>query len=134
MVRKRAAIQSLHGKLPAGPSLVSRLNADYAPLKDFNLPRDGLVLLTSADTPYTPVDSDYLIIADVADGNVTVELPAASDEIGRVVMCKVKNAASYSLTTQVVGNGNIDGLQNAVLDVNYAAATFCSDGTEWLVY
>lgn len=132
---RRAAIQSLHNKQPSGPSLASRLNADYAPLKEFNLPRDGFVLVTAADTPYTPVDSDYLIIVDTAAGVVTLNLPEASAEIGRSFLIKAKaDAAAYPITTQVVGNGTIDGLQSVALNVNYAAATVVSDGTEWLVY
>ena len=115
--------------------LRNRLVAAYAPLEAYNLARTGIVRVGTSDGVYQAINSDYIIIGDLSAGNVTVELPAASASSGRLFLLKVTgNTAGYTMTAQVLAGDTVDGLQTAVLEVNYSALLVFSDGSEWLVY
>jgi hypothetical protein len=78
---------------------------------------------------HTITNGYELIIGNTTDGNVTVNLPNATQSKGKKYYFK-KIANPHTLT--ISGNGyNIDGSATKVLNTNYETCTVISDGTQW---
>lgn len=78
---------------------------------------------------HTITNGYELIICDSTDGNVTVNLPNATESKGKKYY--FKNLVSAHVTT-INGNGfNIDASATYVLGTSYASATVISNGVQW---
>lgn len=77
---------------------------------------------------------DYIIRTDTSGGALTVTLPA-SHTAGDIVVIKdvTGSAETNNVTVDPSDADTIDGASTFVLTVNYQAATFVSNGTNWLV-
>ena len=83
---------------------------------------------------YTVLDDDGygLIRVDPTAGNVTITLPTAADNNGRIIRTSV-TATGGSVTVVGEGSETIDGLASIVLNRKYDYLEVCSDGTEWTI-
>lgn len=80
---------------------------------------------------HTITNGYELIICDSTDGNVTVNLPNATESKGKKYY--FKNLVSAHVTT-INGNGfNIDASATYVLGTSYASATVISNGVQWFL-
>jgi hypothetical protein len=90
--------------------------------------------ITVSDNHTVNLDSDYIILVDTdaAAGGVTVTLPASHIE-GQVVVVKDSGGAgeTKNITVATADSDTVDGLTNFVIDVNYMAVSFVSDGFNW---
>tara|TARA_R110000824_G_scaffold32672_2_gene105309 strand:+ start:18249 stop:19376 length:1128 start_codon:yes stop_codon:yes gene_type:complete len=90
------------------------------------------------DVPHYEVgDEDYTILCDSLKNKITVSLPPACNQRGRVLIVKKTNTNKYKLNSHVVEikceEGPIDLLDAATIKMNYSARTFQSDGTNWWI-
>lgn len=93
-----------------------------------------VVKTTTVTTTYSILSSDYVIFADPSGGAFTITLPNAATQAGMIFRVKDSSgtASTNNLTIDTAG-GNIDGSATFVISTNYAAAEFCSDGTNWFI-
>jgi hypothetical protein len=90
--------------------------------------------IVHADSPYTALYDDYLIVADCAGGNISVVLPTPSaSNKGKVFACK-KLGNSHTLTI-TAGDGSIliDDSTSHAISTNKATHHFISSGTKYFI-
>jgi len=87
--------------------------------------------------PYTVADDDYTIVADSAENQITIELPAPGLHTGRIINVKIVHAKKYTLKTENVTiktpSGTIDLFTDIVLKMNNSSRTVQSDGENWWI-
>ena len=83
----------------------------------------------SGNTSLSPTNNDFVAV-DTSGGAVTITLPSAPNTGAKF---EVKRVGANNVN--VAATPNIDGsASDFVLDVDYMAATFVFDGTEYLVF
>lgn len=87
----------------------------------------------STDTTLSAVYNIVLVKVDATSGNVTVTLPSASSNTGRVVIVKKTDSSTHIVTVAPAGGQTIDGGSSLVLYSQYDAANFNCDGSNWWV-
>ncbi len=94
----------------------------------------GIKAITFADTPYTVLAADDLIVVDATSGAVTLTLPAVASSNGRQIRAKKTDASAN--VVKVDGNGaeTVDGAADLDLLLQHEVAAVVCDGTEWWVY
>ena len=99
---------------------------------------DGSVVMnvtTTTDKKYQVQPDDYTILADTSAGMVTVTLPPACNNTGRVLIIKKININRYKLNSHQlrvdVKEGLIDFQTQLTIKNNYATRTVQSDGENW---
>ena len=86
-----------------------------------------------ADSPYTVTAADFTLLVNCTNGAVTITLPAASNNSGRIVTIKKTDATANAVTVARTGADTIDGATAQTIGTQYMALTFQSDGTSWWV-
>ncbi len=91
----------------------------------------SLTTITVADTPYTALTSDQMVLCDASGGVITVKLPAPAAQVkGRQITVKKIDTSGNAVT--VDGNGvNIDGGATASLPAAYNVLTAQTDQSQW---
>ena len=119
------------------PASVPTVNTRYEVMIHYNEPDEQMVWhlqehnasITYTAGTHTITNGYELIICDSTDGNVTVNLPNATESKGKKYY--FKNLVSAHVTT-INGNGyNIDAAATYVLGTSYASATVISNGVQW---
>ena len=93
-----------------------------------------IVEIVHADSPYTALYDDYLIVGDCAGGNISVVLPTPSAlNKGKMFACK-KLGNSHTLTI-TAGDGSIliDDATSHAITTNKATHHFISSGTKYFI-
>ena len=92
----------------------------------------GVVSSKSAD--FNADDAARVYLCDATGGNVTMTLPAAATNAGRIY--RVKKVDSSANTIIIDGNDSetIDGGLTATLTVQYEAVDIACDGSNWWVF
>jgi hypothetical protein len=93
----------------------------------------GNLTVTQVSTNYTALVTDDVILVNATGGTVTVTLPPASGNSGKVY--QIKKIDSSSNTVVIDGNGSetIDDALTLTTTVQYEAFTIVCDGTEWWI-
>lgn len=91
---------------------------------------------SSATFNMTTVDGRVMILADTSSNAITVNLPAASENSGRVINIKDKggNAGTNNITIDPDGSETIDGAASVAINTNYGSMTVLCDGTKWHIF
>jgi len=86
---------------------------------------------------YEVNQSDYTLLCDASDNVITINLPAAKNHVGRILIVKKANADKYKLNSNIVyvtcEEGTIDINDRIEIKMNYSSRTFQSDGENWWV-
>lgn len=86
---------------------------------------------------YGVLASDYTLLCDAYESPVTITLPPACNNTGRVIIIKKTNTDKYNLRSYpvviTVSEGNIDMGDRVALKTNYSSRTFQSDGNSWWI-
>ena len=91
---------------------------------------------TSAVTPLIVTVVDQTLLVDASGGAKAVTLPAPTTVLvgaRYTVKDKLGNAGANNITVSVAGGATIDGAANKVMNANFAAFTFQSDGTSYFI-
>jgi len=92
-------------------------------------------ITTTTKKKYQVQPDDYTILADTSDSVVTVTLPPACNNAGRVLIIKKINSNRYKLNSHQlrvdVKEGLIDFQAQITIKNNYATRTVQSDGENW---
>lgn len=78
----------------------------------------------------TPGDSP-VILCDASVNSISVNLPAASENINVVYYIKKIDSSGNSVTIDGNSNETIDGSLTQVISVQYDSLTLVSDGSNW---
>lgn len=76
---------------------------------------------------------DMVLLVDCSGGAVTLTLPLAAENAGRVLWAKKIDGSANALTIDGNGSETVDGAANVSTATQYAAYTVFCDGTEWWV-
>jgi hypothetical protein len=90
----------------------------------------GNLAVRTETSNYTAVTTDDVILCN---GAITVTLPTASGNTGKVFYIKNINSSSLTCTLATTSSQTIDGELNQYLFDRYAAITVVSDGSNWIV-
>lgn len=91
--------------------------------------------VVAVDSAYTVEADDGTVLVDTSSTAVTVTLPTAVGQSGRIYTIKdaTGNAETNNITIDGDGSETIDGAATHTLDQDWAAVTVQSDGANWLV-
>lgn len=81
----------------------------------------------------TPTATDYALLADATGGAVTVNLPPAAGNSGRVLIVKKIDASGNAVTLDGDGAETIDGAATQATSTQWNAFTVQCDGTGWFL-
>lgn len=90
----------------------------------------SFVAIDDTDSPYALGDSIAIILGDTSAGNITVNLPAAADSVGRRIW--IKNLGVGTVTVDGNGAETIDDDLTQIL-AQYSTLQIISDGSEWWI-
>jgi hypothetical protein len=108
-----------------------------SPTRSLTVIGGQIVNVVESATNYTVLNSDYITGITSTAAPRTVTLPtAASANKGQIYVVKDQSggAATNNITVNVNGGGNIDGAATKVINTNYGAFSFYSNGTQWYVW
>lgn len=88
-------------------------------------------------TPYYTLatDDNILHVTYTATGSITITLPTAQTDVGRIITVKDAGGAATTnnITVATEGAEKIDGVDTAVISTNYDSLDIYSDGTNWFI-
>tara|TARA_Y100001937_G_scaffold45112_1_gene63371 strand:- start:4415 stop:5542 length:1128 start_codon:yes stop_codon:yes gene_type:complete len=92
--------------------------------------------IIKTDSPnYVVADDDYTILCDTVKNKVTVKLPPACNNTGRILIIKKVNTDKYSIKSEpiniVAKDSIIDRKDVMVIKMNYSSRMLQSDGENW---
>lgn len=90
----------------------------------------GLAPTVTKTGNYTATVDDHTIRCDTTSGNITISLPAAAGNAGRIFVIK-KVASANTVTIDPSGAETIDGSSTASLSANYEHTRIQCNGTGW---
>ncbi|MBL97618.1 MAG: hypothetical protein CMF52_07360 [Legionellales bacterium] len=90
-----------------------------------------------SESRYTVQPSDYTILCDASNNKITVNLPPAVNNSGRVLIIKKTNTDKYKLNSNQIEvtceEGTIDINDTISIKMNYSSRTLQSDGENWWI-
>jgi hypothetical protein len=95
-----------------------------------------LVTIDNGDSPYSVPGGVTTIRVDLSGGNVTIDLPQAGPNAGRLLFIKIVDVGGCgsTLTINPDGSETIDGAATETSSVAFEAFTIQSDGaTDWMI-
>lgn len=102
------------------------------------LPDDLRIVALVADkktktSNYTAAQTDFTLLCDATSGNITVTLPAAASNSGRIYVIKKIDASANTVTIDGNASETIDGATTVVLSAQYASKMIQCDGSNWFI-
>lgn len=93
----------------------------------------SVVSKAAADSPYSAAASDDLILCNATAGAITVNLPAAAANTGRVIKIKKTDSSFNAVTVDGDGAETIDAAATRLLSTQYEQLAIVSDGSNWQI-
>jgi hypothetical protein len=90
----------------------------------------AVATLSGAGT-FTLDQAHSFVRADATNGNITIQLPAASGVTGRQYMIKRADNIGYTVTIDPNGSETIDGNLTYPLNTQYKYVIIVSNGSNW---
>lgn len=90
-----------------------------------------------SESRYNVQPNDYTILCDASNNKITVNLPPAVNNSGRVLIIKKTNTDKYKLNSNQIEvtceEGTIDINDTISIKMNYSSRTLQSDGENWWI-
>lgn len=93
----------------------------------------AVVSKVAADSPYTALATDDVILCNATAGAITVALPTAVGITGRAYTIKKTDSSANAVTIDPNAAETVDGSATKAIVSQNAAYTVMSDGTNWRV-
>ena len=105
--------------------------AEVAPGTDINT----YISVISKSGNYTVLDDDgvSVITVDASSAAVTITLPTAADNEGRVLHIKKIDSSANNVTVDGEGSETIDDQATKVISAQYSDMRIVCDGTAWFI-
>ena len=88
-----------------------------------------------SEESYAITEADYTVICDTVKGKITINLPPACNNKGRVLVIKKANTNKYKINSYpieiVAKDSTIDIKDIMIIKMNYASRMLQSDGENW---
>jgi len=81
----------------------------------------------------TVATTDAILIADAAAATVTVNLPAAADSLGRMLVVKKIDSSGNYVVLDGNGSETIDDETTQSITTQYTSLSIACDGAEWWI-
>lgn len=92
----------------------------------------GIYLKSNSKTSgYTAVETDFFIPVNASGGAVTIALPAAASNNGKVLVIKKTDSSGNAVTVDGNASETIDGATTLSLAAQYDTALIICDGSNW---
>ena len=92
------------------------------------------VLITSADSPFTPEATDGFVFVDASGGAVTIALPALADTVGVPLTIKKTDSSGNAVTIDGDGSEAIDGATTKTLAAQWdSVSIYPEPASRWLI-
>jgi Cu/Ag efflux protein CusF len=91
-----------------------------------------VVTITSAASPYT-ITTATTVLCNATGGAITVNLPAASGNSGKILNIKKTDSSANQVTVDGNAAETIDGALTQVLKKQWASLQLQSDGANWYI-
>lgn len=95
---------------------------------------ETIASITSADSPYTVPNWQYLIKADATSGAITVNLPTSVSNDAKKIMIIKTDSSVNSITIDPFGLETLNGLPTDTLTSQWDKGQYYSDGTNILKF
>ena len=119
-------------KLAAGASgTFLKSNGVAAPSWDSVAQTFAVASKATADSPYTVLTTDNLIVCNAAAGVMTLNLYAASGNAGKQIIVKKTDSSANSVTIDGNASETIDGATTYVVTIQYESVHLVCDGSNW---
>ncbi len=105
--------------------LANQNNVGYRPVAITNL--------VTVTTTYSVLSTDYTVLGDATSGAVSVTLPLASAQTGKIYVIKKIDSSVNAVTVARSGADTIDGATSVSLLTQYQFTVVQSDGTNWWI-
>lgn len=92
-----------------------------------------VVTLTSANSPYTVLSTDIILLCNCTGGAITLNLPASSSSTNRVIWAKKTDSSANAMTLDGNAAETIDGAATQATTVQYFGYTIACDGSNWSI-
>ena len=89
--------------------------------------------IDNTDSPYSSLTTDEAIACDDTAGSITINLPAAASNAGKVYRVTKISSASNTVTVDANGSETISGALTQVISAQWTSMSFYSDGTNWII-
>lgn len=93
----------------------------------------GPVAISTKTGNYTVANSDNVLLANAASGNIVFTLPTAASGVGKVFFFKKIDSSANSMTVHANGSELIDGLNTQSTISQYESFTLVSNGSAWFM-
>jgi hypothetical protein len=93
----------------------------------------GSGALTTKTASYTAAVTDEAILVDATSGPVTITLPSAAGNAGKLYKIKKIDTTGATVTIDANASETIDGGLTAVITAPYVALALQCDGTGWWI-
>jgi len=87
--------------------------------------------LSSKGANYTITDADGIDMVLATAGGITITLPTAADNSGRVIRVKKTDTGTDTVTIDGEGAETIDGSATVIMSTRYQALSIVCDGVAW---
>ena len=94
---------------------------------------ETVTTITFAQSPYTALSTDDVILVDASTNTVTVNLPSAVGLVGHKFTIKKNDSTSNFVTIDASGSQTIDGELTQDLGDQYSSLTMISDNANWSI-
>ena len=88
-----------------------------------------------SEQSYTITETDYTIICDTVKNKISINLPPACNNRGRVLVIKKANTDKYKINSHpieiIAKDSTIDMKDIMIIKMNYASRMLQSDGENW---
>lgn len=92
-------------------------------------------IIKTAEKVYEIRPDDYTVLCDTDSNKMTVKLPPACNNVGRVLVIKKADSNKYKITSNILtilsDEGRIDIGDKLIIKMNYSSRTLQSDGENW---
>jgi hypothetical protein len=89
--------------------------------------------VVSVTAAYTATALDHTVLCDASGAALTVTLPPAADNKGKVLVVKKTDASANAVTVDGAGAETIQGAASVSLGAQWASRTLQSDGANWII-
>jgi hypothetical protein len=90
--------------------------------------------VTTVTTNTTLNDTYFLVLVNANGGAVTITLPSASSNIGRMYVIMKIDGSVNNVTIQRSGSDNINGVTSLTIGSQWGKYTLMSGGTQWVAW
>ena len=93
----------------------------------------GTASIINKTGSYLATTADNVIDCDATSGAITITLPTAVGNTGKIYTIKKNDSSTNTVTVDANAAETIDGTLTKIITTQYTSMTIISDGSNWLI-